>query len=117
MNSFGNGSGFGVYQLVEDVLLKYSKEQVVPHLIEALKSQYSGVKYWAAQIASSFPDPNLITPLTQLLVEPSTDLRYAVIVALSQIDDRSIIGVLKNAQKRETDREITDLIEDIVADH
>ncbi|WP_253947920.1 hypothetical protein [Paenibacillus ehimensis] len=41
LNSFGEGSGIGVYQHIEDVLLKYSTEEVLPYLISALKSEHS----------------------------------------------------------------------------
>lgn len=115
INSFGNGSGFGVYQLIEDVLLEFSPKQVIPHLIEGLKSELYGIKYWSSQIASSFPDVKLIEPLAKLLTDESADIRSAVIIALSEIDDKRVLGIIKNAQKQEKDAEVLELIQEIIS--
>jgi hypothetical protein len=50
LNAFGNGSGFGVYQICDGVFREYSKEQMIPHLSVALQSPHRGVRYWASQI-------------------------------------------------------------------
>lgn len=114
INSFGNGSGFGIYQLIEDVLLKYSSEQVIPHLIKGLNSEKYGIRYWSSQIASSFPDKKLIEQLAILLTDKASDIRYAVIVALAEIDDKRVIDLIKNAQKQEEDNEVLELIEEVM---
>ncbi|PLR77520.1 HEAT repeat domain-containing protein [Bacillus sp. V3-13] len=116
LNSFGNGSGYGIYQLIEDTLLMYSDNEVVPHLIAALQSQHKGVRYWSSQIAASFADKKLIEPLSTLLFEQDPDIRYSAITALSQIDDRKIYGILKSALKREDDTEVIELIEDVLSE-
>ncbi|WP_019636598.1 HEAT repeat domain-containing protein [Paenibacillus fonticola] len=110
LNSFGNGDGFGVYQLIEDVIVKFDNELVLPHLINALDSEHKSVRYWNAQIASSFPDTILIEPLIKLLEEKDSDIRYASITALSQIDEESIIEKMKDILKKEDDKDIIELI-------
>lgn len=112
LNSFGEGSGFGVYQLIEDVLMKYSAEQVVPHLISALHSKHIGVRYWCAHIAASFPTPSLIPPLSNLLGDPDPDIRRAAITALSQIEDDRIIGIIEGVLEKEEDPDVLDLIQE-----
>ncbi|MFB6367894.1 HEAT repeat domain-containing protein [Paenibacillus elgii] len=112
LNSFGEGSGFGVYQLIEDVLMKYSVEQVVPHLISALHSEHIGVRYWCSHIAASFPTPSLIPPLVHLLSDPDPDIRCAAITALSQIEDVRIIGILVGVLEKEEDPDVLDLIQE-----
>lgn len=114
LNSFGNGSGFGVYQLIEDVLALYPEEQVIRHLKEALRSEYNGVRYWSSQIASSFPDSDLIPPLVELLNEQDSDARFSVISALAQIKDESIISIIQKAKSIEVDTEVLELIEDVL---
>lgn len=52
LNSFGDGDGFSAYQGVDLVLLLFSHEQVLPHLLTALSSIHPGVKSWTAEIAS-----------------------------------------------------------------
>lgn len=112
LNSFGEGSGFGVYQLIEDVLMKFSIEQVVPHLISALKSEHIGVRYWCTHIAASFPTLSLIPPLSNLLNDPDPDIRCAAVTALSQIEDDRIIGIFKEVLEKEDDPDVLDLIQE-----
>ncbi|MCM3270652.1 HEAT repeat domain-containing protein [Paenibacillus elgii] len=112
LNSFGEGSGFGVYQLIEEVLMKFSVEQVLPHLITALKSEHTGVRYWCSHIAASFPNPSLLAPLTNLLRDPDPDIRCAAVTALSQIEDDRIIGVLTGFLEKQEDPDVIDLIQE-----
>ncbi|WIV21445.1 HEAT repeat domain-containing protein [Paenibacillus polygoni] len=73
------------------------------------------MRYWSSQIASSFPDQKLIEPLAQLLTDKASDLRYAVIVALAEINDMRVLDVIKNAQKQEEETEVIELIEEIMS--
>lgn len=116
LNSFGQGSGFGVYQLVEDVLAKLPKEAVIPHLARGLGSHQHGVRYWNAQIAARCPDPRLVPHLANLLQEPDHDLRFAVVTALEQIADDSALDVLRGALESETDEELRGLLLDVLAE-
>ncbi|WP_321414144.1 hypothetical protein [uncultured Desulfobacter sp.] len=63
LNCFGQGSGYGVYQLIEDVISKHNESDVIPHLKNALQSKYSSVRYWCAQIAERFESEDLIDGL------------------------------------------------------
>ena len=54
LNSFGGKDGFGVYQMVEDVILMYDSKKVLPHLLKTFYSIYEGVKYWGIQIHQIF---------------------------------------------------------------
>ena len=105
LNSFGEGDGYGIYQLVEDILRNFHPEEVIPHLKEGLSSPYPSVRYWCAQIAASFPSSDLIKPLAKVLSEGDFDMKYAVITALEQITGDSVTNVLKEAYKRESDPE------------
>lgn len=67
LNSFGGKDGLGLYQMIEDVILMYDVEKVLPYVIQSLDSPYDGVKYWVSQIASNFPDDSLFDPLSNLL--------------------------------------------------
>ena len=44
LNSFGDGDGFGVYQLIEDVIGQLRFEEVLPHLLDALSSPFRSVR-------------------------------------------------------------------------
>ena len=116
LNSFGEYDGNGVYQLVEDVILKFEHEEVVSCLSEALKSSYSGVKYWCAQICSLFPDRKLIKSLEKLLTEDSDDIRIAALTSLSIINDSKILTILKNHYDEEPNEEVKDFLSELIND-
>lgn len=116
LNSFGEYDGMGVYQLVEDVLLKFKHDKVVVHLKQSLKSKYNGVRYWSAQIASLFPDEVLINPLEKLLYSPQGDIRLATISALSSIDDSKVIKIIVNHLNNEKDSDVVEFINMVLED-
>jgi HEAT repeat protein len=106
LSSFGAGSGFGVYQLVEDVLLGFSAEEVVPHLVSALVSEHPGVRYWCAQIAVSFPDERLIPALFALLEDASADTRIMAVVALGRIGSAPVRARFRKLLEVESDEDV-----------
>ena len=114
INSFGAGGGFGVYQLIEDVLRCHPSAIVIPHLVDALKSRSGGVAYWSAEISAIFPDPRLVEPLISILNDGPEDARYPALTALEQIDDPRIVPALIEARERNADPGIEDLIADIL---
>lgn len=116
LNSFGKYDGMGVYQLVEDVILKFKHDEVVSCLLDALKSKYNGVKYWCVQICALFPDKKLIDPLVKLLNDSNQDIRMAVITSLAQIQDDRLLNILKNQLSIEKDDEVKDFLIDIIKD-
>ena len=116
LNSFGEYDGLGVYQLVEDVILKFKHDKVVDCLKETLKSKNNGVKYWCAQICALFPDEKLINPLAELLNNPNQDIRISVITSLSQIQDNRVITALRNQLNVQKEDEVKDFLINIIAD-
>jgi len=116
LNSFGDGIGHGVYQLVDEVFRKYRKEVVLPHLLPALESEHRGVRWWCAQIAVDFPHPDLMAPLANLLEQlDDFDMRFAAVSALEEIEDPRATAVLREALDREPEEEIRELIEGILS--
>ena len=112
LNSFGNGNGRGVYQLVEDVITLHPPAVVVPSLVTALSSPVKSVQYWSAQISANFPHPDLIPPLEELLSKGDYDMKYAAITALEQIPEESASNVLRKALDVEPDEELREIISD-----
>ena len=103
LNSFGEGSGFGIYQLVECVLVLFPPATVVPHLASSLASRQRSVRYWTAQIAAFFPDAALINPLAKLLVLGDADEHWAAAMALDSIEDVAVDRILSEALLQEKD--------------
>ena len=121
LNSFGGKDGLGVYQMVEFVISMYDKEEVLPHVLKALHSPRDGVRYWAAQIASNFPDEMLFESLCNLLLEEDDDIKAATITALAQlalsnISVNMVIKVLEDEIKKITDEEIKEFAEEVLED-
>lgn len=116
LNSFGDGSGLGIYQLIEDVISKYSIGDVLPHLKTALSSNFRSIRYWNTQIASLFPTIELLAPLTELLNEDDFDIKYAALTAIGQISDEKVLDVIKCFQNKETDLELLELSQEIIDD-
>ena len=116
LNSFGEGDGYGIYPLVENVLRNFNPAEVTPYLKEGLSSKYQSVRYWCTQIAASFPSSILIDPLAKMLAEQDFDMKYVAITALEQIADTRVASVLQEAYKQESDPELKPLIEEIITE-
>lgn len=121
LNSFGGKDGFGVYQMVEDVITMYSKEEVLPHILNAFNNSCKYVIYWCVQIASNFPDLDLFIPLIKFLKYDDEDIKLASIAALAQLalnDIRTaeVIDILKNEIEKLTDVEVKEFAEEVLED-
>ena len=121
LNSFGGKDGYGVYQMVEDVILMYDKQVVLPHVLNAFNSSNHYVIYWCVQIASNFPDKYLFSPLVKILEDEDEDIKLATVTALAQlalknIRTKDIIDVLINEVESITDEEVKEFIEEVIED-
>ena len=94
---------FGVYQLVENVILQFSKEDVLPHLLKALNSKYISVRYWNAQISSNYPCLELIMPLKALLYDENIDVRSAALTGLLMCKFPETVAILEKYLQYEKD--------------
>jgi HEAT repeat protein len=112
LNSFGQGSGFGNYQLVEDVMAQFPADLVVPNLVEALRHGTPSVRYWCAQIAANFPESGLVDPLRDLLMTGDEDSQLAAVTALERVPDERVGDVLRQALRSELSNEAREFIVD-----
>lgn len=121
LNSFGGRDGFGIYQMVEDVIVMYDKAVVLPHILKAFNSSSEYIIYWCVQIASNFPDVDLFVPLAEFLKYEHEDIKLAVITALAQlalndINTKDVINVLKCEIERISDEEIKEFAIEVLED-
>lgn len=116
LNSFGDGDGFGVYQLVEDAIIVHAPELVIPQLNRALTSAPPSCQYWCAQIAAHYSDEVLLDALSELINNDNTDIREAAIIALAGIDSTMTKPLLKRRLTDESDVEVKELLRDILTD-
>ncbi len=121
LNSFGGKDGYGIYQMVEDVILMYDKEVVLPYVLNAFNSSCEYVIYWCVQIASNFPDVDLFIPLFKFLKYEDEDIKLATITALAQlalnnIRTNDVIDVLKNEIETTSNDEVKEFAEEVLED-
>jgi HEAT repeat protein len=113
LGAIGDGSGFGVYQLIEDAICPLPSSVVLPHLIAALQSMRPAARSWAAEIASNFPDPCLIPFLTPMLLSSDQDCRASAATALRFIPSPEIPILLREAYARTGDPVLQEVLDEI----
>lgn len=118
LGSFGEGSGLGVYQLCDEVFARYTRNDVVPHIAEALRSPHPSVRSWSAEWAVGFPAAELIAPLeTMLNSDDDHHARLAVISALESIwrgtGSCSALGAIGRWRPAERDPDLRDAIDEL----
>lgn len=89
LNSYGNGDGWGVYQLVEDFFYKCHRDDVVLEIQKTLEnpSVTDNVRYWVTQVSAAFADAKLKKGLEISLKSKNEDIREAAQLSLDMIDD------------------------------
>lgn len=97
LNSFGIGSGFGVYQLVPVAIRRYPRDDVVSELESALRSPHPGVRSWASEIAAEYLDDRLTSAVVDNLTSADRDVRVFAAQFLAEIgrldgEQRSRVG-------------------------
>lgn len=114
LNCFGDGSGFGVYQTIEDLLAEYDDSVVITHLKNALFSKFSGVRYWCAQMSARYESEELIDGLLNVYNKGDIDSKCAALAALSSYDDPKVIAIAEKALQDENDGDLLEIAGDIL---
>lgn len=110
LNSFGEGDAHGVYQLVEDTILAFPDEVVVPALADSLRNLSGSVRYWSAQIAANYPNQELAEPLIELLNRGNLDEQVAAVTALEVLGTPQARGVMEKALSSDIEDEVKTMI-------
>lgn len=110
LNSFGEGDGHGIFQLVEDTILAHPESVVIPALLAGLKSPHSSVRRWNAEIAANYRRPELVPPLVEILKHGGIDERFAAVIALDLIGTSDAKAGLENALRLDIEEEVRDAI-------
>lgn len=123
LHSFGDKDGYGVYQLVDELIRLYDKEIVIPYLLEVLKNGTIFEKYWTVQISSYFIDQRLLESLMQIVLkEKDVDLLFITIGTLEAylragINREEILIMLGEQYKKVYDEELRELIGEVINDN
>ncbi len=111
LNSFGDWTNFEICESVQATLARYSHEEVVPHLLRALKSEHFSVRLWCADTARFFPDNRLLHQLERLLNEESLELRLCASAALEVNGSRKARLIAAKRLKIEEDDDVIDILQ------
>ncbi|CVK17238.1 hypothetical protein Ga0061079_1293 [Apibacter mensalis] len=114
LNSFGYIDGLGVYQLVEDVILQFSSEDVVPYLKIALDSKEYSVRYWNVQIAANYLSSELLPLLNKILREDDFDIKYNALTAIGQYNIVLSKPILEQYLHEEDNEELREIANNIL---
>ncbi len=118
LGAFGSGSGFGVFQLCDEVFSHFRPEDLSPQLQAAIRSLHPGTRGWAVEWAMLYPHPSLLPALQERLeaeVPEDEDSRPFVVAAVETIwltfqtaRALELLLALKASDPRPHVREITD---------
>ncbi|HZM72997.1 MAG TPA: hypothetical protein VFC71_06440 [Candidatus Polarisedimenticolia bacterium] len=114
LNAIGRGSGFGVYQLVDDTLRAYDPDNVVQVLAELLATVPDDRSGWLMEYALDYPDERLIDPVVEALVRGDRDTRFfAASFLVDQFRDvPRVREAVRSARAREDDPEIVRVLDE-----
>lgn len=89
--SYGEGDGWGVYQLVEDFFYRCNDNDVKHELKEVLENKTipNSVRYWSTQMAAAFSDEKLRKGLEVSLQSENSDIKYAAEMALDILNEQT----------------------------
>lgn len=88
LQSFGDGDGLGVYQLIEDCFYQYDTNDVISCIAAILENPHTieSVRYWCTLLTMSFPDRRLLVGLDVSVQSSAEDVRDAALSAIKLIE-------------------------------
>ncbi len=114
LGSFGDGSGWGVYQLVENAFRKLDRDHVVRSLRVALESPHQGVRNWSLQIAMVYRDRSLVPCFKRSLFAQDLDERlWAAHNLEMNFNEAEDAPVLRLALSKEDDPDVLEVLRSI----
>jgi hypothetical protein len=116
LNVFGDGDGHGVYQLVEDTILRFPEDLVIPQLVAGLRNPRSSIRYWNAEIAANYSRAELVAPLLACLRHGTIEERMAAVAALERNASSEVRQALENALVADLEKPVKDLIQEVLGD-
>jgi hypothetical protein len=118
---FADHMGWGIFQLFDEVLAKFSAPELTRHLRMALAAPDRGTRWWATQWSLAFPSQDLTPELISLLAKPGDeDAHYFAIATLGEICksefNPTVLKFLRARHETDADPERRDLLRELVAE-
>jgi len=81
MSSYGDGDGWGVYPLVDEIFYNCDVNDVVISIQKILEDRHvpKSIRYWVTQHAAAFPDKRLLKGVNISLESDGEDTRDAAL--------------------------------------
>lgn len=98
-------------------LKSYPKTWVAPHVATGLKLEDAERRIWFGEVACAFPDTEYLSGLTNMLGAKDTIERFVAACALERIGGPEARQLAKDRFDLETDPEIQDVLEAILAEN
>jgi HEAT repeats len=112
--SLGAFDGWGVYEVTRSLIVSYNKFDVVPLIMEGLKSERNGRRYWSTLLAADFADENLTPLLLETLKDPLEEIRLNSVMALEAIGNPVVINELNEMKVSESDEDVIEAIQEAI---
>lgn len=89
LQSFGDGDGLGVYQLIEDCFYQYDANDVISCIAAILENPHTieSVRYWCTLLTMSFPDRRLLVGLDGSLQSKNESICNSAVLSVKLIEN------------------------------
>lgn len=115
MQSFGNGDGFGVYQLSDDALRSHLPHEAVSAILNGLKSDVYPVVKWCMHFTAEFPSQEYRPHLHSGLTSADVDMRTWAAMGLSSIYVAALDSAAVRSQiAKEKDETVFEILSEMV---
>jgi hypothetical protein len=118
---FADHMGWGIFQLFDEVLARFSASELTRHLRTALAAPDRGTRCWAAHWSLAFPSQELTPDLLKLLAQPGDDDAHCLVIAtLGEICksefNPTVLRVLRARHETDADPDRRDLLRELVTE-
>lgn len=103
VDSFGYGTGFGLYWSTVSLLEGTDYQRLVPILIKATAQKNPGIRMWAAILLGRTRDKTYTQYISKLLGDEMTLVRLYALIALGLLSDESVKERVKEMLKDPSD--------------
>ena len=115
MGLIGEGSGFGHYQIFDEVLRAHTEAVVVDALRECLRSSSASRRYWCVEYCAGGYATHLLGDLEVFLDDRDEGTRFQAIQSIQTAQNGEALAMLERARGRAVDDETRSRIDDSIA--
>jgi hypothetical protein len=115
VGALGEGSGFGVYQLLDAVIARCSPDVRMATLLSAVASPRQTLRSWGWEFALPYRDARLVDLAARAIDSEARDEQYFAAAYLADHGSNEILRSIEPGRLQRLDPETRQLIEEAVA--